>query len=91
MGICSQRCCWCKDDRLSSDCDVFIEVEPGRILEVANKLAQYENVTYVACSIGERDVSVQIVAQDNRVLYDFVAQTIGSLPGVGSPGLRSFL
>lgn len=62
--------------------DVFIEVEPARILEVANKLAEYENITYVACSIGERDVSIQIVAQDNRMLYDFVAQTIGNLPGV---------
>jgi Lrp/AsnC family transcriptional regulator for asnA, asnC and gidA len=62
--------------------DVFIEVEPGRILEVANKLAEYENITYVACSIGERDVSIQIVAQDNRTLYDFVSQTIGSMAGV---------
>jgi len=62
--------------------DVFIEVEPGRILEVANKLAEYETITYVACSIGESDVSIQIVAQDNRDLYDFVAQTIGSLRGV---------
>src|SRR5271157_859137 len=62
--------------------DVFIEVEPGRILEVANKLAEFENITYVACSIGERDVSIQIVAQDNRTLYDFVSQTIGSMTGV---------
>jgi Lrp/AsnC family transcriptional regulator, regulator for asnA, asnC and gidA len=62
--------------------DVFIEVEPGRSLDLAKKIAEYENVTYVACSIGERDISVQIVATDNHHLYDFVSSTIGSLPGV---------
>lgn len=62
--------------------DVFLEVEPGRVLEVAEKIAAYENVTYVACSTGERDISIQIVAQDNRSLYDFVTETIGRLPGV---------
>ena len=37
--------------------DVFIEVEPGRSLDLAKKIAEYENVTYVACSIGERSTS----------------------------------
>ncbi|MER3458427.1 MAG: Lrp/AsnC family transcriptional regulator, partial [Chloroflexota bacterium] len=40
--------------------DVFIEVEPGEVLEVARKLAEYENVSYVACATGERDISIQI-------------------------------
>jgi len=62
--------------------DVFIEVEPGRVRELANKIAEYEQVTYVACSIGERDISIQIVAKDNHSLYEFVSQTIGSLPGI---------
>ena len=62
--------------------DVFLEVEPGRSLELARKIAEYENVTYVACSIGERDISIQIVAKDNHSLYEFVSQTIGSLPGI---------
>src|SRR5512141_2229330 len=46
--------------------DVFIEAEPGRVLELAHQIAEYECVTYVACSTGERDISVQIVARDNR-------------------------
>lgn len=62
--------------------DVFIESEPGQVMDLAQKLAEYENVTYVACSTGDRDISVQIVAHDNRDLYDFVAETIGRLPGV---------
>ena len=35
--------------------DVFIEVEPSQILEIANHLAQYESVSYIAYSTGETD------------------------------------
>ena len=62
--------------------DVFIEVEPGRIMEVAHKMAKLEQVSYVACSTGDRDLSVQIVARDNEELYNFVTQVIGQVPGV---------
>ncbi len=62
--------------------DVLIEVEPGRILEVAHKLAEYDCVSYVACSTGDRDVSTQVVARDNTELYKFVTEVIGNVPAV---------
>lgn len=62
--------------------DVFIEVEPALINEVARRLAEHENVTYVACSIGERDVSAQVVARDNNEVYALATEFIGKLPGV---------
>ncbi len=62
--------------------DVFMEVEPSQVMVLAAALAKYECVTYVGCSTGDRDISVQIVARDNRSLYDFVTQVIGQLPGV---------
>jgi Lrp/AsnC family transcriptional regulator for asnA, asnC and gidA len=62
--------------------DVFIEVEPGRIMDVAHKMAEFECVSYVACSTGAMDVSIQIVAQNNEKLYDFVTQVIAKVPGV---------
>jgi Lrp/AsnC family transcriptional regulator for asnA, asnC and gidA len=62
--------------------DVFIEVEPGRIMNVARKMMEFECVSYVACSTGETDVSIQIVAQNNDKLYDFVTQVIAQVPGV---------
>jgi len=43
--------------------DVWLEVESDLILEVAKKLAAFENVTYVACGIGQNDISIQIVAK----------------------------
>ena len=62
--------------------DVFIEVEPGRIRDAARKMTELECVTYVACSTGENDVSIQIVARNNDELYDFVTQVIAQVPGV---------
>lgn len=62
--------------------DVFIEVEPGRIMDVARKLIEFETVSYVACSTGETDVSIQIVARNNDELYDFVTRVIAQVPGV---------
>lgn len=62
--------------------DVFVEVEPQSVLEIACKLAAYEWISYVACSTGERDISVQLFAHDNDELYSFVTDIIGKIPGV---------
>ncbi|MCX6064710.1 MAG: Lrp/AsnC family transcriptional regulator [Chloroflexi bacterium] len=62
--------------------DVWLEVESDSILEVAKKMAEFENVSYVACSIGETDVSVQVQARDTVEVYRFVTEVIGKVPGV---------
>ena len=62
--------------------DVFIEVEPSAILDVARWLARQQAVSYVACSIGERDLSVQVIARNNAEVYAFATELIGKLPGV---------
>jgi Lrp/AsnC family transcriptional regulator for asnA, asnC and gidA len=62
--------------------DVFIEVEPGQIMAVARKMTEFECVTYVACSTGASDVSIQIVAPDNAELYRFVTEVVANVAGV---------
>ena len=62
--------------------DVWLEVESDSILEVARTMAGYDNVSYVACSIGETDVSVQVLARDTGEVYRFVTEVIGKTPGV---------
>jgi Lrp/AsnC family transcriptional regulator, regulator for asnA, asnC and gidA len=62
--------------------DVFIEVEADQIFEVANKLAELECISYVACSIGEMDVSVQVLAKNTDEIYAFVTDVIRKIPGV---------
>jgi len=67
---------------LDTYADVWMEVESDKILEVANKMAEYPNVTYVACSIGETDVSIQVVAKDTAEIYRFVTEVVRKVPGV---------
>ena len=62
--------------------DVWLEVESDSILEVAKKMADFDNVSYVACSIGETDVSVQVQARDTAEVYRFITEVIGKVPGV---------
>jgi Lrp/AsnC family transcriptional regulator for asnA, asnC and gidA len=62
--------------------DVFIEVDSGQVLDIARKIAAYEHVSYVACSTGESDLSIQIITQNNRELYEFVTEVLGKIPGV---------
>jgi Lrp/AsnC family transcriptional regulator for asnA, asnC and gidA len=62
--------------------DVFLEVESNSILDVAKKAAEYDCVSYVACSIGENDISIQVVGHDTNEVYQFVTDIIGKIPGV---------
>ena len=62
--------------------DVFIEADSGTIHIIANKLVKYEFISYVACSIGESDISVQVIAHDSDEVYYFATEVIGKIPGV---------
>lgn len=67
---------------LSVVADVWLECDADSIIEVARRMAELENISYVACAIGETDVSVQIVARDTTEAYRFVTEVIGKVPGV---------
>jgi Lrp/AsnC family transcriptional regulator, regulator for asnA, asnC and gidA len=62
--------------------DVFLEVESSAIIDVAKKVSDYDCVSYVACSIGERDISIQVVGHDTNEVYQFVTEVIGKISGV---------
>ena len=62
--------------------DVLLEVDSDSILDVARQMTEFECVSYVACAIGETDVSVQIVARDTDEVYRLVTEIIGKVPGV---------
>ena len=62
--------------------DVWLECDSDSILEVARHMTGLENISYVACSIGETDISVQVIARDTAEVYRFVTEVIGKVPGV---------
>ena len=67
---------------LTTIADVWMEVESDHILEVAKRMAEFDNISYVACGIGESDVSIQIVAKDTAEIYHFVTEVVRKVPGV---------
>ena len=62
--------------------DVWLVVDSGYVSAVAQSIAAFDCVTYVATSIGERDVSVQIIARSNEEIYNIVTEQFGRIPGV---------
>jgi Lrp/AsnC family transcriptional regulator for asnA, asnC and gidA len=62
--------------------DVMLEVEADAIQDVAQRMAFYDCVSYVAYAIGDTDLSVQVVAHDHNEVYRFITEVIGKTPGV---------
>ena len=62
--------------------DVWLECESDSILSVAETISKFEMVSYVACAIGETDVSIQLIGRDTNEIYTFVTGVIGKVPGV---------
>ena len=62
--------------------DVLIDVAPGKLQDVAAQLVEFPTVSYVAGSVGEGDLSVQVYARDTEELLRFVNEVIGKVPGV---------
>ncbi len=67
---------------LTINADAWLEVESDKILDVAKKLATFDNVRYVACGIGENDISIQLVARDTAEIYHFITEVVRKIPGV---------
>lgn len=62
--------------------DILIDVAPGRLQDVVAQVVEFENVSYVAGSVGEGDLSIQVHARDAEELLRFVNEVIGKVPGV---------
>lgn len=62
--------------------DVFIEVEPGRVREVAQRAAEFPQSSYVACATGKSDVSISLRVRSIEELFNFVTEELGKIPGV---------
>jgi Lrp/AsnC family transcriptional regulator for asnA, asnC and gidA len=62
--------------------EMFIQTEPGRLREVAEKTAGFPQVSYVACATGETDIIISLRARSIEELFDFITEELGKIPGV---------
>ena len=62
--------------------DVFIEVEPGRVDDVASELAEHDEIGYLAAITGKYNLSAAVFVATNADLLEFCETVIGKIPGV---------
>jgi len=62
--------------------DVAIKVSSERVDDVALSLAELKETSYVAHTIGGRDISIQIYSQNLQKLYRFITDVLHEIPGV---------
>ena len=62
--------------------DVLIEAEPGSIPDIVQCLAEMDLVTYASASTGDRDISIQVVAETVEELYEFVLNEVQGIPSI---------
>jgi Lrp/AsnC family transcriptional regulator for asnA, asnC and gidA len=62
--------------------DIVIDVEPGRMNDVAQRLCELDQVCYVALSTGDFDISAAFVTTDIESFRTFVTETIHKIPGI---------
>lgn len=61
---------------------IGLNVELNKLNEVAEKLADMPELSYVACSAGEYDVIATAAFESDAHLYDFLANTLGNVEGI---------
>lgn len=62
--------------------DIFCEVDMTQIEAVAQRVMRFPQVSYVACSIGDQDLSLQAYFQSTGELYSFTTQKLAQIPGI---------
>ena len=55
---------------------------PARCAKSPSGSRRIENVSYVAGSIGNGDLSIQVCLRDTQELLHFVDEVVGTMPGV---------
>lgn len=59
-----------------------LSVDPTKMDEIAQKLADYDEVQIVTTATGDHDLLVQIIARDEKELWRFINENIKPMNGV---------
>jgi len=61
---------------------VGVDVDPTRLLEVAQKLCEFKEIKWVATSTGDHMIMTEIWTRDGRELTRLISEKIGVIEGV---------
>ena len=62
--------------------DIAVDVEPGKVVDVAQCLVDLDEVYYVAITTGDTDISTFVVVKNMDDLQNFIGHKLPSIPGV---------
>ncbi len=64
-----------------------LSVDPGKINEVAKKIAKYNKVQMVGVTAGDHDIVVELIGEDEKTIGKFINEKIKTIEGLRSnPG-----
>ncbi len=66
------------------ECMLWLQVAPGRLIEVGGTLSGDVEVAFVAAVTGSANLVAFVVCRDVGALYEYVANRVGALAGVRS-------
>ncbi len=61
---------------------IGIRCEPGRMVSVAEALAELPEVDYVVVTTGRFDILIEMVSEDNEGLLNFLTERLQAIEGV---------
>lgn len=67
---------------LPVDAFIWLSINPTKLDAAGEILAQHQNVLMIAATTGDRNLCGEIAVASDGALYDFLATTVGNLPGL---------
>ena len=61
---------------------VGVSVQPGRVDEVAHKISQFPEISYLFMASGEFDLFAEVFCRDREHFVSFLNQDLQQVPGV---------
>jgi Lrp/AsnC family transcriptional regulator for asnA, asnC and gidA len=62
--------------------DIFCELEMGDQAEAIQAILSFPQVSYLAISTGDQDISLQAFFKDSQDMHEFIANHLHQVPGI---------
>jgi Lrp/AsnC family transcriptional regulator for asnA, asnC and gidA len=63
---------------------IGLKVEPGKLDDIAERIAQLDEVTYLVVTAGRFDLVCEVVCEDNEHLLRMLTERLADIKGIRS-------
>ncbi len=61
---------------------IGIRTDGRKMMEVANKIAKFDEVVYIVATSGRYDLMIEVLCQDHEDMFDFMTEKLAKVDGV---------